>query len=47
MRDGEQLLGRLRSFGRWDAELVLDGGETITVFFHGLHATSVNLGHQV
>ena len=45
MRDGEQILGRLRSFGRWDAELVLDDGELVTVFFHGLHATSVNLGH--
>jgi len=45
MRDGEQILGRLRSFGRWDAELVLEGGELVTVFFHGLHATSVNLGH--
>lgn len=46
MRDGEQLLGRLRSFGRWDAELVLDGGEIVTVFFHGLHKSSANLGHQ-
>jgi len=46
MRDGEQILGRLRSFGRWDAELVLDGGEVITVFFHGLHKSSANLGHQ-
>lgn len=45
MRDGEQILGRLRSFGRWDAEIVLEGGELVTVFFHGLHATSVNLGH--
>lgn len=45
MRDGEQILGRLRSFGRWDAELVLEGGELVTVFFHGLHASSVNLGH--
>lgn len=45
MRDGEQILGRLRSFGRWDAELVLEGGELITVFFHGLHASSLNLGH--
>ncbi len=47
MRDGEQILGRLRSFGRWDAELVLEGGELVTVFFHGLHATSLNLGHPV
>jgi hypothetical protein len=46
MRDGEQLLGRLRSFGRWDAELVLDDGETVTVFFHGLHASSLTLGHS-
>jgi len=46
MRDGEQLLGRLRSFGRWDAELVLDGGEIVTVFFHGLHKSSATLGHQ-
>ena len=45
MRDGEQILGRLRSFGRWDAELVLEGGEPVTVFFHGLHASSVTLGH--
>lgn len=45
MRDGEQILGRLRSFGRWDAELVLEGGELVTVFFHGLHASSVNLGY--
>lgn len=45
MRDGEQILGRLRSFGRWDAELVLEGGELVTVFFHGLHASSVHLGH--
>jgi len=45
MRDGEQILGRLRSFGRWDAELVLEGGELVTVFFHGLHASSVTLGH--
>ena len=45
MRDGEQILGRLRSFGRWDAELVLEGGELVTVFFHGLHASSLNLGH--
>lgn len=45
MRDGEQILGRLRSFGRWDAELVLEGGELVTVFFHGLHTSSVHLGH--
>lgn len=45
MRDGEQILGRLRSFGRWDAELVLEGGELVTIFFHGLHASSVTLGH--
>jgi hypothetical protein len=45
MRDGEQILGRLRSFGRWDAEIVLEGGELVTVFFHGLHASSVSLGH--
>lgn len=45
MRDGEQLLGRLRSFGRWDAELVLDGGEIVTVFFHALHQSSGQLGH--
>lgn len=46
MRDGEQILGRLRSFGRWDAELVLDDGETVTIFFHGLHASSLTLGHS-
>lgn len=46
MRDGEQLLGRLRSFGRWDAELVLDDGETVSIFFHGLHASSLTLGHS-
>ena len=44
MRDGEAMLGRIRSFGRWDAELVLPGGETLAVFFHGLHPTSVRLG---
>lgn len=46
MRDGEQILGRLRSFGRWDAEIVLDDGETVTIFFHGLHASSLTLGHS-
>jgi hypothetical protein len=45
MRDGEQLLGRLRSFGRGDAELVLDGGEIVTVDFHALHQSSGQLGH--
>ncbi len=45
MRDGELFLGRLRSFGRWDAELCLDGGELLTVFFHGLHAASKTLGY--
>ncbi len=44
MRDGEAFLGVLRSFGRWDAELVLPGGETVTVFFHGLHPVSKTLG---
>jgi hypothetical protein len=45
MRDGELFLGRVRSFGRWDAELCLEGGELVTVFFHGLHALSRTLGH--
>jgi hypothetical protein len=45
MRDGELFLGRLRSFGRWDAELCLEGGELLTVFFHGLHAASRTLGY--
>jgi hypothetical protein len=46
MRDGELMLGRVRSFGRWDAELCLEGGEIITVFFHGLHAASKSLGYS-
>jgi hypothetical protein len=45
MRDGELFLGRVRSFGRWDAELCLDGGELVTLFFHGLHGASRTLGH--
>jgi hypothetical protein len=44
MRDGEILVGILRSFGRWDAEILLATGETITFFFHGLHASAANLG---
>ncbi|MFT7582771.1 MAG: hypothetical protein ACI9MR_004454 [Myxococcota bacterium] len=44
MRDGETFLGKIKSFGRWDVELVLNGGETLTVFFHGLHPISLRLG---
>jgi hypothetical protein len=44
MRDGEVIVGMLRSFGRWDAEILLKTGETITIFFHGLHASAANLG---
>lgn len=44
MRDGEIFLGQLRSFGRWDADLVLPGGEIVTVFFHALHPVSLALG---
>lgn len=46
MRDGELLLGRIRSFGRWDAELCLENGELVTVFFHGLHPVSKTLGYS-
>jgi hypothetical protein len=45
MRDGETILGRVRSFGRWDAEVCLEGGEIVTVFFHGLHPVSKTLGY--
>jgi len=44
MRDGETFVGELKSFGKWDAELVLPGSETVTVFFHGLHPVSQYLG---
>lgn len=44
MRDGEAYVGQLRSFGRWDGELVLPGGECVSVFFHGLHPLSATLG---
>lgn len=44
MRDGEIFIGQLRSFGRWDADLVLPGGEIVTVFFHALHPVSLTLG---
>ena len=45
MRDGELVLGRVRSFGRWDAEVCIETGEIVTVFFHGLHAVSKTLGY--
>jgi len=45
MRDGELVLGRVRSFGRWDAEVCLETGEIVTVFFHGLHTVSKTLGY--
>jgi hypothetical protein len=45
MRDGETILGKIRSFGRWDAEVCLEGGELVTVFFHGLHPVSKTLGY--
>ncbi|MCA9515345.1 MAG: hypothetical protein KC635_10410 [Myxococcales bacterium] len=44
MRDGEAYVGQLRSFGRWDGELVLPGGECVSVFFHALHPLSATLG---
>lgn len=44
MRDGDGYVGQLRAFGRWDADLVLPGGEVVTVFFHGLHPVAHTLG---
>ncbi len=37
MRDGERYDGLIRSFGRWDLELEVDGGHRANVLFHALH----------
>jgi len=39
-RDGECFRGAVRSFGRWDIELVGGRGMTVTLFFHALHPSS-------
>lgn len=39
-RDGECFRGAVRSFGRWDVELVGGRGMTVTLFFHALHPSS-------
>ena len=36
-RDGEVFRGLIRSFGRWDADVELEGGALVTVMFHALH----------
>jgi hypothetical protein len=37
LRDGQLLVGRLRSFGRWDFDLELQNGAVVTVLFHAVH----------
>lgn len=40
MRDGETYAGVIRSFGRWDLELEVDGGHRANVLFHALHKST-------
>ena len=37
MRDGDVFRGTMRSFGRWDLDIELEGGGVATVLFHALH----------
>lgn len=46
MRDGESLVGKVVSFGRWDVTVALSGGDAddpalVTVLFHALHKKSL------
>ncbi|MCB9787754.1 MAG: hypothetical protein H6744_13815 [Deltaproteobacteria bacterium] len=40
LRDGQLLVGRIRSFGRWDFDLELQNGAAVTVLFHAVHPAS-------
>ncbi len=40
LRDGQLLVGRIVSFGRWDFDLELGGGAQLTVMFHAVHPAS-------
>lgn len=40
LRDGQRLVGRICSFGRWDFDLELANGAQLTVMFHAVHPAS-------
>jgi hypothetical protein len=40
LRDGQLLVGHIRSFGRWDFDLELANGAQLTVMFHAVHPAS-------
>ena len=37
LRDGSSYLGIVRSFGRWDMTMDIEGAGEVTVLFHALH----------
>ena len=40
LRDGSQYRGRVRSFGRWDMSIEVEGAGQVTVLFHALHKSN-------
>ena len=40
LRDGSGYVGRVRSFGRWDMSIDVEGAGEITVLFHALHKSN-------